>query len=110
MDPVPRLKSCADFFRGKLVMDRGKGKPKMKCKNWECGVVVPVFATGRTLSEKASERTEPLGMEVFKGVVPVPMQVPAESIKTEGRTPWYHNEVEQIMKKERKGRIVRRHF
>lgn len=69
----------------------------MKCANWECGVVVPVFAAdGPGLGNgKAVERTEALGMEVFAGVVPVPMQVPGEPIDGLVKKPWFNNETVQ---------------
>lgn len=97
---VDELRANRD--RGKLVMDVGKKRPKLKCKNWECGVIIPVFTgkSGKTLSGKALERTEALGMEVFRKVVPVPMRVPAESIVEMQRVPWFHNEMIQELKRD----------
>lgn len=77
----------------------------MKCQNWECGVVIPVFSTDT--KGKEPERTEPAGMEVFAGVVPVPMQVPAELIDGIERQPWFNVETTKMhikMMKEGKGK------
>ncbi|CZR59989.1 uncharacterized protein PAC_09884 [Phialocephala subalpina] len=74
--------------RGKLVKDRTSKQPKLNCRNWECGVLVS--ASGSTLTRKPSEGEEggqSLGMEVFDGVVPVPMLTPGEPYGA--RKPWY---------------------
>lgn len=86
--------------RGKMTLDRGKKLPMMKCHNWECGVVVPVFATDR--KGKAVERTEPMGMEVFAGIVPVPMQVPGEPIDGILKKPWFRDEAARMLAKKEK--------
>jgi hypothetical protein len=61
-------------YRGKLTKDRTTGKPKITCRNWECGVVVPVRSSlGHVAVVEGSE-----DMSIFQGEVPVPMQVPGE--------------------------------
>lgn len=72
----------------------------MKCQNWECGVVIPVFATDK--KGKAVERTEPMGMEVFAGLVPVPMQVPAEPIDGIVKKPWFRDEAVRALAQQEK--------
>lgn len=73
---------------GKLVKERSTKAPKLTCRNWECGVIVPV--------RKAStqpENTVPgtgCGMSVFGGQVPVPMLYPGEVYGT--HKPWYFQE------------------
>lgn len=81
-----------------MIMDRGKKLPMLKCQNWECGVVIPVFATDK--KGKAVERTEPMGMEVFTGMVPVPMQVPAEPIDGIVKKPWFRDEAARVLSKQ----------
>lgn len=82
-------------------------KIKIKCKNWECGVVIPIFArpeqsSGQTLSgEPVPARTEPLGLEVFEKTVPVPMITPAEPLGGL-RPPWFFAEIHEIRKKDLK--------
>lgn len=94
---------------GKLILNRAVAVPKIKikCKNWECGVVIPIFArpeqsSGQTLSgEPVPARTEPLGLEVFEKTVPVPMITPAEPLGGL-RPPWFFAEIHEIRKKDLK--------
>ncbi|KAI5859333.1 phospholipase D/nuclease [Durotheca rogersii] len=67
---------------GRLTKERGTGNPKLTCRNWECGVLVPVRAP--TTSGKDLAAT-------FEGVVPVPMGVPAEAYAA-SRRPWLYLE------------------
>ncbi|RDA83546.1 hypothetical protein CP533_3303 [Ophiocordyceps camponoti-saundersi (nom. inval.)] len=64
---------------GRLCKDRQSGKAKMSCRNWECGVVVPVPVGGGGVAAD---------LGVFRGTVPVPMQVPGRAY---GATeePWF---------------------
>ncbi|KLJ09920.1 hypothetical protein EMPG_09924 [Blastomyces silverae] len=82
---------------GRLVLDRSTTKPKLNCRNWECGVVIPIRhndagklstipSTGSTatlLAESESEDSSANsddGSEVttvFEPTIPVPMVVPA---------------------------------
>ncbi|KAI5791445.1 tyrosyl-DNA phosphodiesterase I, partial [Pyronema domesticum] len=70
---------------GKLVMDRATKQPKLNCRNWECGVILPVpkSVLGRTLGGEDVKR--PVGLEAFEKVVPVPMKTPAERVER----PWF---------------------
>ncbi|KAI0389236.1 tyrosyl-DNA phosphodiesterase-domain-containing protein [Xylariaceae sp. FL0594] len=73
---------------GRLVRDRATGLPKLTCRNWECGVVIPVESTS---TESAAEE-KPLS-EVFGKTVPVPMVVPGEAYGKSGtKEPWYFRE------------------
>ena len=40
--------------RGRLVKDRATGKPKLTCRNWECGVLVPTEAQTVETNELAT--------------------------------------------------------
>ncbi|KAF8851122.1 phospholipase D/nuclease [Acephala macrosclerotiorum] len=76
---------------GKLVKDRTSKQPKLNCRNWECGVLLS--ASGSTMTRKPSESEaggQSLGMEVFDGVVPVPMLTPGEPYGA--RKPWYFSQ------------------
>jgi hypothetical protein len=77
------------FTRGKLVTDRTTKGPKLNCRNWECGVLLPV--RGCPLPAKSSDardtKREALPLSVFDGVVPVPMLIPGELYGV--RKPWY---------------------
>ncbi|TVY80638.1 Tyrosyl-DNA phosphodiesterase [Lachnellula suecica] len=72
---------------GRMVKDRTTKEPKLNCRNWECGVVIPVI-TGDSKSENKDQG--PPGMEVFKGKIPVPMVVPGNEYA--GKRPWFYTE------------------
>ncbi|KAL2257244.1 hypothetical protein VTK26DRAFT_448 [Humicola hyalothermophila] len=65
---------------GRLVKDRATGRPKLVCRNWECGVLVRV----------SSDDTDgPL--------VPIPMQWPSQAFtdsdaSSAKKTPWFYQE------------------
>ncbi|KAI1431601.1 tyrosyl-DNA phosphodiesterase-domain-containing protein [Xylaria sp. CBS 124048] len=64
---------------GRLVKDRATGQPKLSCRNWECGVLVPMQGGS----------VEP-GLRVFEKTIPVPMVVPGEAYgKTSSKEPWF---------------------
>ena len=71
--------NCSESAWGKLIKDRTTKSPKLNCRNWECGVIVP-----------ANPANNGQGMKAFEGVVPVPFQYPGE--RYEGRQPWYFTE------------------
>ena len=55
---------------------------KLNCRNWECGVVVPV----RTDEDRAGK----VGLSAFERTVPVPMMYPGEPYGS--CKPWYYTE------------------
>lgn len=64
---------------GRLVKDRASGQPKLNCRNWECGVLIP-------MPDEAAKT----GWDAFDEKVPVPMIVPAEAYgKTNSKRPWF---------------------
>ncbi|KAL2855450.1 tyrosyl-DNA phosphodiesterase-domain-containing protein [Aspergillus pseudoustus] len=95
---------------GRLVQDRSTKQPKLNCRNWECGVIVPVIRSksatqqgtiasaggtdqgtlsGADRKSKVEENTHLL--DNFTGTVPVPMRLPGA--RYEGsREPWYFME------------------
>jgi hypothetical protein len=84
---------------GKLVKDRIAKLPKMNCRNWECGVIVPVSSTNlkqqdfeeqKKMGEVEKKQSSPPGMEIFDGVVPVPMKTPCEEYGR--KRPWFYTE------------------
>ncbi|KAL4872052.1 hypothetical protein BDV12DRAFT_162942 [Aspergillus spectabilis] len=99
---------------GRLVSDRLTKQPKLNCRNWECGVVVPILKDsehetqdngddidgiekGKGKSE-GKEEDETL-LDIFKGKVPVPMQVPGRRYEEFGgasRKPWYFMEMDEM--------------
>ncbi|KAL4941455.1 hypothetical protein BDV06DRAFT_194538 [Aspergillus oleicola] len=43
--------NCSESAWGRLVTDRTTKRPKLNCRNWECGVVVPVIREGKKITE-----------------------------------------------------------
>jgi hypothetical protein len=72
---------------GKLVYDRKEKKWKLNCKNWECGVLLPVSTDG-IATEAGKDGV--VDMEAFKDVVAPPFMYPG--IEYEDREPWYFQE------------------
>ena len=81
---------------GKVVMDRKLKKEKLNCRNWECGVVVPVKRRNGEMAQPHEEKDNEVKatkeevkglVEVFKDVVPVPMEWPGKEYG--GRKPWF---------------------
>jgi hypothetical protein len=105
---------------GKISWDAKKKAWKIGCRNWECGVILPVSAKrieqaqervdvkkeDDSATESESSETEdedeaevqrgqkvpeqPLGMEVFDEIVEPPFEMPGD--KYNGRAPWYFME------------------
>ncbi|KAI0121811.1 phospholipase D/nuclease [Daldinia grandis] len=69
---------------GRLVKERGSSNPKLTCRNWECGVIVPILP--RDPSEDGSR---PSNVSDFNGTIPVPMNVPGEAYgDIKSKRPW----------------------
>lgn len=66
----------------------------MNCRNWECGVIVPIINEKKTEKKDKGPETNgpvppaPLPVEVFRDTVPVPMRVPAVPL-SESRRPFF---------------------
>ncbi|KAI9797749.1 MAG: hypothetical protein M1835_006921 [Candelina submexicana] len=67
---------------GRLSQDKVSKGPKLVCRNWECGVLVPI---------PASDVKQPVGMESFQNSVPVPMQTPGREYGTS--KPWFYTNI-----------------
>ncbi|KAI0860975.1 tyrosyl-DNA phosphodiesterase-domain-containing protein [Xylaria cubensis] len=64
---------------GRLVKDRASGQPKLNCRNWECGVLIPI----------EGEAVKP-GWGAFDKKIPIPMVVPGEAYgKSNSKRPWF---------------------
>jgi hypothetical protein len=93
-------------------MDRATKKPKLNCRNWECGVLLPVCESnmsngnggtslngdypsshpksdGKTTSEITSDHIDIA--TIFGDTLPVPMKVPAPLLGPQDR-PWFNSE------------------
>ncbi|KAL7627111.1 hypothetical protein AAE478_003887 [Parahypoxylon ruwenzoriense] len=70
--------------RGRLVKEKGTGNPKLTCRNWECGVVIPISP-----QDTAEDRSQRSNVSDFQDIIPVPMKVPGEAYgTTKSRRPW----------------------
>ena len=80
--------NCSESAWGKLISARGSKEPKLNCRNWECGVILPVEESGppRPIASTSSERN----LDVFKGTIPVPMQYPGTELTHQ--SPWFYAE------------------
>ncbi|KAL4759960.1 uncharacterized protein BDW70DRAFT_169135 [Aspergillus foveolatus] len=102
---------------GRLVYDRTRKQPKLNCRNWECGVVIPVVhgkskndinaSTGNTEEAKSQAGGQPgtsrvaqgkgkeengCLLDIFRGTVPVPMRLPGQRYEGQrARQPWYYS-------------------
>ncbi|KAJ5768877.1 hypothetical protein N7520_003436 [Penicillium odoratum] len=78
---------------GRLVKDRQTNRPKLNCRNWECGVLVPVTTKAPQSLQDAElrdSRPQPrdLPAEIFENTIPVPMIIPAPSLDDQLK-PWF---------------------
>ncbi|KAJ5375510.1 Tyrosyl-DNA phosphodiesterase [Penicillium concentricum] len=78
---------------GRIVKDPKTKQLKMNCRNWECGVLVPIINEKTGEKDKGPETegtvsSAPLPAEVFNNTVPVPMRVPAVPL-AENRRPFF---------------------
>lgn len=73
---------------GRLVKDKTTKAPKLTCRNWECGVLVPIHTADTNVDVAAPQTT--CSMDVFRGRVPMPMLYPGEMYGA--RKPWYFTE------------------
>jgi Tyrosyl-DNA phosphodiesterase len=65
--------------------------PKLNCRNWECGVVLPIRAHKSDRVEAAGEGPNSNDLGLFKDVVPIPMMVPGQPYQG-NRKPWFYSE------------------
>ncbi|KAF2759129.1 phospholipase D/nuclease [Pseudovirgaria hyperparasitica] len=73
---------------GKLVRDRATKIPKLNCRNWECGVVVPMSESALESIDKEADAT--VSSKVFETVFRLPFEHPGETY--EGKSPWFFKE------------------
>lgn len=82
--------NCTESAWGRLSKDKISKAPKLNCRNWECGVLLPL----RSASSKVSSHDEGLGsageLAMFESTVPVPMRHPGEEYGV--KEPWCQGE------------------
>ncbi|OJJ43749.1 hypothetical protein ASPZODRAFT_73516 [Penicilliopsis zonata CBS 506.65] len=73
---------------GRLVSDRSTKQPKLNCRNWECGVLVPVGKETPARDTQTIDTPADDLVGVFEGTVPVPMVIPGRRFEG-GIRPWF---------------------
>ncbi|MCJ1381089.1 hypothetical protein MMC17_004198 [Xylographa soralifera] len=81
--------NCSESAWGKLVQDKVTNAPKLNCRNWECGVIIPARASQQA-TKSGDEVPVENNLSTFGGIVPIPIQYPGEEMKD--RKPWYYAE------------------
>ncbi|KAE8372877.1 tyrosyl-DNA phosphodiesterase-domain-containing protein [Aspergillus bertholletiae] len=77
---------------GRVVQERATKEPKLNCRNWECGVLIPVINNDAVLEQDNSPNSESgIMLDIFKGIMPVPMRLPAPQYGP-NRRPWFNSE------------------
>ncbi|CEJ81309.1 hypothetical protein VHEMI01445 [[Torrubiella] hemipterigena] len=66
---------------GKIVTDKATKQAKITCRNWECGVVMPLANTD-------TSNTSMVNLKDFERAVPVPMQQPPRPYAA-NEQPWF---------------------
>lgn len=73
----------------------------MNCRNWECGVIVPIIneketnpsrqgkGKGKEPETRGSTPSTPLPVGVFNDTVPIPMRIPAVPL-SQDRKPFFY--------------------
>ncbi|OTA97684.1 hypothetical protein M434DRAFT_7630 [Hypoxylon sp. CO27-5] len=70
---------------GRLVKERGTGNPKLTCRNWECGVIVPISS-----QDSGGDGSHQSSQSKFHNIIPVPMEIPGEAYgATKSKRPWF---------------------
>ncbi|OTA60229.1 phospholipase D/nuclease [Hypoxylon sp. EC38] len=70
---------------GRLVKERGTGNPKLTCRNWECGVIVPISS-----QDSNGDGSHQSSKSEFQNIIPVPMEIPGEGYgATKSKRPWF---------------------
>ncbi|EXJ70242.1 uncharacterized protein A1O5_06310 [Cladophialophora psammophila CBS 110553] len=75
---------------GRLVQDKATKKPRLNCRNWECGVIIPIPAVNSSPGIYTDKNKDSAGLASFNHTVPVPMRVPSECL--ENKKPWILSE------------------
>ncbi|KAK8035676.1 tyrosyl-DNA phosphodiesterase domain-containing protein [Apiospora rasikravindrae] len=73
---------------GRLTSDKKTGKPKLSCRNWECGVVIPAAEQG--VESIPANKTSSFDLSVFLGSIPVPIVAIGDDNygRTMSKRPW----------------------
>ena len=79
--------NCSESAWGRLGKDQRTGREKLTCRNWECGVVIPVKGSARGKQDAGTGEGSMDSLDLFKGTVPVPMEYPGDEYGE--KEPWF---------------------
>ena len=81
--------NCSQTAWGAITKDRELGLPRLTCRNWECGVVIPMkkaVSVPKGMDRDIDQPGEMRGLSMSGGIIPVPMQI--LGMRYRGRNPW----------------------
>lgn len=81
--------NCSQMAWGAMTKDRQLGLPRLTCRNWECGVVIPMkkaVSVPRGMDGDIDHLSDMRGLSMSGGIIPVPMQI--LGMRYRGRNPW----------------------
>lgn len=81
--------NCSQAAWGTITKDRELGLPKLTCRNWECGVVIPMkkaLPVPKGINGNIDRNCDMRGLSMSDGIIPVPMQI--LGMRYRGRNPW----------------------
>ena len=68
------------------MQDKASKEPRLNCRNWECGVIIPILAKSGDSRGSAVTSHLHAGLTPFVDHVPVPMKFPSDSM--DQKKPW----------------------
>ena len=82
--------NCSQSAWGKMTKDKQLGLPRLTCRNWECGMVIPMkkaVSVPKGIDGNINRNSDIRGMSMSDGIIPVPMQI--LGMRYRGRNPWH---------------------
>lgn len=87
--------NCTESAWGRLSKDKVTKAPRLNCRNWECGVLVPLTRASKPSKVSGDDEGSGSGssggdLAMFEDRVPVPMKYPGEEYGM--KEPWFQGE------------------
>ena len=86
--------NCSQTAWGKITKDRQLGLPRLTCRNWECGVVIPMkkaLSVPKGIDGYIDRNSDIRGMSMSDGIIPVPMHI--LGMRYRGQNPWTQRQI-----------------
>lgn len=81
--------NCSQAAWGKMTKDKQLGLPRLTCRNWECGVIIPLkkaVSVPKGMDGNIAQTGDVRGISMSGGIIPVPMHI--LGMRYKGRNPW----------------------